>query len=161
MADEQTYREAITEAVKDICLSITGIKKAEVDRSLAVNIDTAPMASSFVYAGPETRVTADNEATLGFETWDFTVIVEIWARKNDIENLLAKLHQAINDNRFLTVVKYVTTSNPSGRLLSGTGIKRDGADPQYFEVAEEKKAMIVPFVCRYRHTIGNMFVPQT
>lgn len=154
MADEQTYREAIPMAIRDIVIGIDGVEYAEVDRSLAINIDAAPMASCFVYAGPETRVTADNEATLGFETWDMIVIVEIWAFKTDLEIILGRVHRALNDDRFLTV-----DYTPRGQLLCATGIKRTGADPQYFEADNEKKAMLVSFIARYRHEIGDMFVP--
>jgi hypothetical protein len=150
---EKTYRMAITEAIKDLCLTVEGVISAEVDRSFAVNIDSAPMASCFVYAGPETRVTADNEATLGYETWDFVIVVEIWARKNDIEILLGRLHKVVAEDRYLQKIGGM-------RLLSGTGIKRDEANPQYFEVTEDKRAMVVSFTARYNHAIGNMFVPQ-
>ena len=151
MANDQTYREAIVDALKEVIIVIDGIEQVEVDRSTVVDIDTAPMASCFVYAGPETRVTADNEATLGFETWDLVLVVEVWAFKSDIEYLLGKIHRAVNDDRFLIV--------DGTRLLSGTGIKRSGADPQYFEATNEKKAMIITFLARYHHTIGDMFVP--
>jgi hypothetical protein len=159
--NDKTYREAIVETIRDDIALVDGIEQVEIDRSTVVNIDTAPMASCFVYAGPETRVTADNEATLGFETWDMVIVIEVWAYKSDIEYLLAKIHRVINDNRYLTSSSYICNSNPSGRLLSGTGIKRTGADPQYFEATNEKKAMIVPFEARYRHVIGDMFVPLT
>jgi hypothetical protein len=159
-----TYREAIIEVMKNIVLSVDGVEHAEVDRSIAINIDMAPMASAFVYAGPETRVTANNEATLGFETWDLSIVVELWDHRVSIESTLARIHQAVTDNRKLFVEQddgLLPEYSFTGYLLSGVGIKRMGADPQYFEVDNEKKAMIIPFIARYKHTIGNMFIPQT
>lgn len=153
---ELTFREGIPEAVKCDIEAITGINYAEIDRSNAATIDTVPMASCFVYAGPETRVTGDNEATLGFETWDLIVVVELWARKTDLEHLLGEIHRAIENDRYLIVSG---TTLAGGRLLSGTGIKRMGADPRYFEADNERKVMVITFEARYRHEIGNMFIP--
>ena len=75
MAD--TLRQTILSKIGEVLEGVSGVEKVEIERSTPVDIDTIPFATCFVYSGPEERAT-DDRSTIGFETFDWTVVIEVW-----------------------------------------------------------------------------------
>lgn len=149
MADEITYRQKILEVFSDTLLAIDGVEGVEIDKTTLIDIDSVPMATCFIYAGPETRARDDRQVQ-GLETWVWHVLIELWAYKDTstdgeaIEVMLGRIHNAINANFWL-----------DGYARS---VRRIGADQKYFDLDGTRKAMVIPFEVVYSHAIGNMFI---
>jgi hypothetical protein len=149
MADEITYRQKILTVFFNILSAVDGVKNVEIDKTTLIDIDSVPMATCFIYAGPETRA-RDDKQVQGMETWVWHVLIELWAYKDtstggeSIEIMLGRIHKAINNNFWL-----------DGYARS---VRRIGADQKYFDLDGTRKAMVIPFEVVYSHTIGNMFI---
>jgi hypothetical protein len=152
MADEITYRQQILTVFKDIITDVDGVEGVEIDRTTLTDIDTVPLAYVFIFAGPEVRA-RDGVQVMGFETWVWHVLVEVWAYKDTsidgeaMEVMIGRIHKAIYDNYRL-----------DGYAVS---TRRIGADQKYFDLDGTRKAVILPFEVVYRHKAGNMYIPTT
>lgn len=137
-----TIRNQILDRIKVILEAITGIEEVSIDKTTLISIDSVPMASCFIYAGPETRA-KDDRQVLGRETWVFIVQIELWTYIEDSETMLGSIHDAMY----------------ADRTLSGLAVNsyRIGADSRYFDLDGQRKAMLIPFEIVYRNILGDMF----
>jgi hypothetical protein len=138
---DPSKRELILAKIKELLEAITGVEEVTIDKTTLVSISDVPMASIFIYAGLEARAT-DDKQIMGYETWKWTVIIELWSYIEDNEAFLKLIHNVININ--YTLDDLVST------------IKRVGADPRYFDLDGTRKAMLIPFEVIYRHKMGIM-----
>lgn len=138
MAD--TLRQTILSKIGEVLEGVSGVEKVEIERSTPVDIDTIPFATCFVYSGPEERAT-DDRSTIGFETFDWTVVIEVWVRNDDCETLLGAIHKAMFNNYSF-----------GGYALNS---KRKAVTMELLDVSKELKAMVVQYSVLYRHLNGQ------
>ncbi len=137
----KTTRDNILNRVSEILSAVEGVKEVHIDKTTFTSIDSVPMASCFIYAGPEARA-KDDRQVLGSETWVWIIQLELWSYIEDSEPMLGKIHTAMyNDRTFggLAINSY-----------------RIGADSRYFDLDGTRKALLIPYEVLYRHPIGTM-----
>ena len=136
-----TTRENILDKAKVILTAVDGVLYVDLLHPSPVDIETIPMPAIFIYTGPEVRLN-DNRAVIGYETWQWNIVLEVWARDTDMEALLGKIHTAMfNDNDFSgsAVVSY-----------------RTGVDMQVVDVEQSLQVMVIEQEIIYRHVKGIM-----
>lgn len=136
-----TKRQDILEQLKSMIETVYEVKYVEINRMTVLDLDTVPMPCVFIYSGREVRAT-DDESVIGFENWDWNIVVEVWANDMDLEDLLGKIHAAIYEDYTL------------GNLASY--ILRTGVDMLVVDPEKLLKAMLIDYQVKYRHQIGVM-----
>ena len=136
-----TKREQILNTIKTNLEAVTGVAEVTIDKTTLISIDSVPMSSCFIYAGPEARA-KDDRQVLGSETWIWVIQIELWSYIEDSETMLGRIHQAMYDDR----------------TIGGLAVNsyRIGADSRYFDLDGTRKAVLIPYEVLYRHTIGTM-----
>lgn len=94
-------RANILSKIKDVIKSVSLIKTVEVDRMDGIELAKLPLPAVFIYGGNDRRVDSGRDATIGFETWDWEIFIEIWAKDADMERLLAEVHKVMYQNNKL------------------------------------------------------------
>ena len=85
----------------------------------------------------------DEEGSIGFETWDWTVILEVWVKgAKTTEDILKEIHEAM----------YVDWDRGGYAITS----YRTGVDFFYIDPTEEIKGMNITYNIRYEHAQGTM-----
>lgn len=107
----------------------------------AIDLTKIPFPAIFIYGGPDTR-RMDEEVTIGKEVWDWTVVLEIWAKDLDFEAALATIHSAMFTNR-----RFGGLARTSYRL---------GSDPFIVDPSKYINGLSVPYMVKYEHTQGIM-----
>jgi hypothetical protein len=136
-----TTRESILTRIQTILQAVTGVEEVYIDKTTLISIDSVPMSTCFIYAGPEARA-KDDRQVLQKETWVWVIQIELWSYIEDIETVLGAIHQAMYDDRTLT-----------GLAVNSY---RVGADSRYFDLDGTRKAMLIPYEVIYRHPLGTM-----
>ena len=136
-----TTRENILEQFKTDLTVVTGINYVERLKPSPVDIETVPMPAIFIYTGPEVRL-RDERAVIGYETWDWEIVLEVWARDTDMEVVLGNIHAKMFADE--TLGGYAVTSC------------RTGSDSQVVDVEQSLQAMLVLYQVIYRHVKGIM-----
>jgi hypothetical protein len=78
-----------------------------------VDLDSVTFPLAFILQGPERKA----QGPVGFETWDWTVVVEVWCRDSSVETLYAAVHQAISADIYRNA-KALNTSRDGGDVMS-------------------------------------------
>lgn len=136
-----TTRQNIFDTVEAILTGITSIKHIQVAKISPVDLDTCPFPAAFVYSGPEVRQMGD-QAVIGYETWLWQLMIEVWARDTVMETLLQSIHTAMFADEDLS--GYAVTSY------------RTGVDFLVVDPERSLQSMLVEYTILYRHVKGVM-----
>jgi hypothetical protein len=86
-----TKRQQILSSIANTLCQVSAIQTVSINKSDPVDLDTIPMPACFVYSGPQNRA-GDDDTIMGYETFEWTVIVEVFAENVDMETLLGQIH---------------------------------------------------------------------
>jgi hypothetical protein len=136
-----TVREEILSHIKTTLEGVSGIQYVEIERSLPVDLDTAPLPSCFVYTDSEEKC-RDDRAAIGWETWDWKLIIEVWAKDTSMEHLLGDIHNAM-----------FVDNDLGGHAVSN---ERMGVSFHIIDITKSLKSMLLSYYILYRHRLGNM-----
>ena len=136
-----TARQEILAQIKTILEDVDDVNYVEIDRATPVDLDTVSLPAVFVYTSREVRC-YDERAVIGYETWDWELVIEVWTQETDQEELLGKIHSAmfadndLGDHAILNV--------------------RTGVSFYVLDVTKSIKSMVLTYYILYRHTLGVM-----
>lgn len=133
-------RTEILDEIKNTLEQIDIVKTIEVDRIDVVDISKMPLPAIFIYGGKD-KLIDDLHPTIGFETWDWDIVLEVWSKNTATEELLAVIHRTIHNNYKL-----------NGLVVYS---KRVGADTFIIDPAKFIKSMIIKYQVVYRHPLGQ------
>jgi len=136
-----TTRVNILNTIKQDLSSVTGVNYVTILQPSPVDLDTIPLPAIFIYTGAETKL-FDNRAVIGYENWQWEVIMEVWARDTDMEALLGSIHTAMFNDEELG--NYAVTSY------------RTGVDMQVIDPEQSLQVMVITYEIIYRHVNGVM-----
>lgn len=144
-----THREGILDRIK---LMLEGIeendmpvfKHVSVGEITPVDIDTVALPAVFVFQGPEKRLVQVTDR----EQWDWTIILEVWAKDENMEHLLGLLHTVMAKN-------YSDGGLICSTLLGVIDVMRTGSDMMIVDPDRSLAAMVVTFTVLYRHEYGQ------
>jgi hypothetical protein len=132
-----TTRQSILANIVSELQDIVQLESVTAEEVTISDIDTVPMPAAFVVAGPETRI---EDGTLGYETWSWDVVIEIWARTN-LEELLGLVHSKLYEDYSRGSYALETT--------------RVGADIYTIEADKHLNGLSLTFRILYRHRFGT------
>lgn len=136
-----TTRVNILERIKTDLTAVSGVQYVDLLQPSPVDLDTIDMPAIFIYTGPEVRL-SDNRAVIGYESWQWNVVLEVWTRDTDMEALLGKIHAAMFADE--EIGNFAVTSY------------RTGVDMQIIDPEQSLQAMIIEYEIIYRHIRGVM-----
>lgn len=133
-----TRRADILDQVEANLLTVATIKEIKSGKVVVVDLDTVAFPCAWVFAGPDTRI----DGVIGYETWDWVVYVEVWAKDTDMEALLGEIHSAM----------YI------GRKMNGLADNTVRTGSEMFTVDPEQsvEGMLIPFKIEFKHVKGIM-----
>jgi hypothetical protein len=135
-----SVRQDILDRIAVDLRAVPAIKEVFINRTMAVDIETASFPCAFVYSGNVTRLLSDNRSVIGYENWEWLVPIEVWGKDQDMEVLLATLHAALFDDEKLNglaVTSYIT-----------------GVDMLTLDVDRHIEAMLIQYTVVFRHARG-------
>jgi hypothetical protein len=142
-----TKRQITLNNIKNIITNITSggnvlFKHVGITRIPPTELDTVAFPAAFIYSDRETKFFDGENAVIGSETWDWSIIIEVWAQDKDMEDILNSIHSAMYaDYKFSNTVEW------SERV----GVELFTIDP-----TRSVEAMLVPYRVIYRNILGNM-----
>lgn len=97
------------------------------------------MPAAFVYAATEVR----KDETSATEIWDFEVAVEVWAKENELEELLGLVHKKLYEDR----------------RRGGMALKTERLDSSVFVIDPERSlgGILMTFLITYYNKLGNPY----
>lgn len=106
------------------------------------DIESVEYPCAFIYSGPEVRVEDPTRAVIGYETWDWTIMIEAWVKYDSAESILPLIHKALADD-------YTLGQN-------AVLCKRIGVDMWVIDPEHDWCSMVIPYAVSYRHPKGVM-----
>ena len=134
-------RTDILDQLKVTLQSVTGMSEVLVNRTTPVDIETVGFPCAFVYSGNEIRLT-DNRSVIGYENWEWQILIEVWGKDQDMEAFLALIHAALFADEGI-----------SGHAVTSY---RTGVDMLVIDPEQSLEAMLIQYAVIYRHTRGVM-----
>lgn len=134
-------RANILNKIKEVIKSVPLIKTVEVDRLDSIDLAKLPLPSVFIYGGNDNRVDSGRDATIGFETWDWEIFIEAWAKDADMEKLLAEIHKVMYQN------------NKLGGLADYSA--RYGSEVFVVDPTRRIKGILLKYRVLFRHPLGQ------
>jgi len=134
-------RADILAHLKTTLEGVSGMEEVQVNRTIPVDVETAVFPCAFIYSGPEMRLT-DGRSVIGYENWEWTVLIEVWGKEQDMEALLKLVHDALFANEQI-----------SGHAVTSY---RTGVDMLVLDSDRHMEAMLIQYTILYRHTRGAM-----
>ena len=134
-------RTDILAHLKTTLEGVSGIEEVQINRTIPVDIETAVFPCVFLYSGIETRL-MDNRAVIGYENWEWTVLIEVWGKDEDMEALLKLVHDALFADEQI-----------GGHAVTSY---RTGVDMLVLDPDRHMEAMLIQYTIIYRHTRGAM-----
>jgi hypothetical protein len=132
-----TTRQNIISNIVAELQEISQLKSVTAEEVVITDLDTVPMPCAFVVVGPETRL---DVGTIGYETWNWSINVEVWA-KTDLEVLLGLIHTKMYEQPLR-----------GGYALNTV---RVGSDIFTIESDKQLNGLLINFQIHYRHSWGN------
>jgi hypothetical protein len=136
-----TKRTSILNQIKTTLEGVSGMGAVEVNRATPVDIETIAFPCVFVYSGSETRLT-DNRSVIGYENWEWQILMEVWGQDQDMEALLGLIHAAMFADE--GIGGFAVTSY------------RTGVDMYVLDPDRARSAMLLSYSVIYRHVRGDM-----
>jgi hypothetical protein len=134
------YLQTIMEATVDDA-GVAVFKHVELTRTGPPDLETVAYPACFIYSDREYRL-EDERSVVGSETWEWYIIIEVWAVESTLEAILEFVHKKIYDN-------YTLNNNANWA-------ERMGVDFLTIDPAQSLESMAIPFRIVYRHTLGLM-----
>jgi hypothetical protein len=134
-------REDILLTLKTKLEEITDLATVVLDKGNIPSLDIVEFPVCFIFSDREYRV-EDDRAVIGYETFLWTIILEIHIIAEDLENMLGQIHDKLYVDRYLDGYAVET--------------KRMGVDIYFDEVNNETKIMMLQYDILYRVTKGKM-----
>jgi hypothetical protein len=94
-----TKREKILESYRFDSEDMDEIKKSEIGKISPIDLDTTPLPAIFVFSGNQRRV----PGIIGCDTWEWPVILEVWAKDTVVEDLIGKIYIKMMDNEHRSI----------------------------------------------------------
>lgn len=135
-----TIRESILNNIKTTIEGITTIKTVRLQEFSPLDLERFPLPAAFIFPESETR----GVETVGYEQWRMTVVVEIWGKNMDLEDMLGKVHKEMYTDR--TRGGYAIDTVKTGSELLGV-----------VEPSRSLGSAIVRFEIEYRHKTGDPY----
>jgi hypothetical protein len=133
-------RTDILNAMATALTTITTISTIEVNRVTPVDLDIVSLPALFIYSGEEHRVENERQ-TMGYETYEWIVILEVWGNiDTNLETLLTSIHNIM-----------FTNYQFGGKAVYSF---RTGVDMQTLP-EESLNAMRIEYTVVYRHIMGT------
>lgn len=146
-SDELTTRQQILDELKRLMEEAADdsssplFKQVELTRTAPPDLETISLPACFIYSDREFRL-EDDKAVIGKETWEWFVVIEVWAMYEELETILKFIHAKIYDN--YTIGGYVNWA------------ERTGVDFLTIDPTRNIESMAIPYRIIYRHTSGAM-----
>ena len=86
-----TTRQTILEHYKTAIDTIPAIKNIHLNKLDSRDIKETKLPAAWIFSGAERR----GDFKYGVEWWDWDIIVQVWARNEDMEELLSLVNSAI------------------------------------------------------------------
>jgi len=132
-----TFRQNIISNIVTVLQEISQLKSVTAEEIVITDLDTVPMPCAFVVVSSESRV---ETGTIGYESWDWSINVEVWAR-TDLEVLLELIHKKLYEDPL--------------RGGYATNTHRIGSDIFTIESDKQLNGLMINFQIHYRHPWGN------
>lgn len=134
-------RTSILSKIETVLQGVDGINEVIVDKVTPVSLETVVLPCAFVYSGSEIRLT-DDRSVIGYENWEWDILIEVWARDSVMETLLSSIHSAMFANELMG--GYASTSY------------RTGVDLFVIDPEQSLQSMLITYKVIYRHVSGSM-----
>ena len=135
-----TVRQNIIANMNTVLTAISGINYVESNRTTPVKLDDVALPACFIYSGAQVQILSGAEAVIGYETWDWDVIVEIYTKTTSPEALLQAIYNAL-----------YTSRSRAGYALRTTLMS---VDPLDFDPTGEYTGLMLVFRVAYRNVSG-------
>ena len=134
MSKRQDILNAFAESLK----LVTGIEEVVVNKVCPSDISVRPLPCAFVFSGPSSKI---ERAVIGFETWDWHVVTEVWLQEEDVEEWIARVHEELS-------VDYTRNGNSDESYLIDTDIV-------VLNPTKDLQSIILIWRVRYDHKAGK------
>ena len=134
-------RQDILAQTVTILTTLTSLKHVENKRVSPVDLETVPLPCAFVFGGVEQKLN-DDRAVIGYENWLWRVVIEVWVKDADPEDILKEIHDLMWTNR--NIGGFAVTSDR-------VGVDLLVVDPEQFI-----EALLIDYDVLYRHQKGVM-----
>lgn len=142
-----TTRQNILDTIKTMLEAIvdangtTVFKDVSIGKESLTELENKSLPCCYIWSDKEVRL-EDDESVIGKETWEWFIIIEVWALDKTMESLLNYIHTAMYaDYKFNNYASYS---------------ERWGADFLTIDPEKRLEIMMVPYRIVYRHTLGVM-----
>jgi hypothetical protein len=139
-----TNRQDILENLKTAIETVAGMKAVDVNKIDTRDLQDTPLPASWIFSGSETRA----EFIYKREHWSWDVIIQVWARDTDMEDLLDKVNTAIYA---MYQALYV---NVDGAIV--TNLYRDTSDLYEVDSDESLKGWVITYKIFYNTDKGTI-----
>ncbi len=133
-----TTRQNILAQIKTTLEGVESITEVQVNKTTPVDIETIGFPCAFIYSGGETR---QQNGPITYETWEWEIQIELWARDSDMETLLGVVHAAMFADE--KIGGYADTSY------------RTGVDMYVIDPLQSLEAALITYLVRYKHVRGT------
>jgi len=142
-----TKRQDILNKIKEIIEAVqldglTLFNSVKTTRMPPSDIETTAFPVCYVYSDRETLLVEGEKAVIGQETYDWFIMLEVWASDTEMEDILQVIHNAMAAN-----YKFSNLASFSERL---------GVDFMIVDPSTQLTAMLIPYHIVYRHSFGAM-----
>lgn len=139
MAD--STRQNILSQIVTTLNTLVSIQHVELKHVSPVDLDTTPLPCAFVFGGADRKLN-DERAAIGYENWLWRIVIEVWVKDVDPEDILKEIHDVMWADR--DIGGYAITSD------------RVGVDLLVVDVEQSIEAMLIDYDVLYRHVKGVM-----
>jgi len=143
-----TARQAIMDKLKELVEGVVDdssnflFKQVELTKTVPPDLDTIQLPACFIYSDREYRLENEERATIGHESWEWYVTLEVWAAYEDLETILKFIHKKIYDN--YTLGNYANWAS------------RVAVDFLTVDPTKDIESMAISYRIVYRHALGIM-----
>lgn len=139
MAD--STRQHILSHMVTILETLVSLKHVELKHVSPVDLDTVSLPCAFVFGGADRKLN-DDRAVIGCENWLWRIVIEVWVKDADPEDILKEIHDVMWLNR-----------NIGGHAITSD---RVGVDLLVVDVEQSIEALLIDYDVLYRHIKGVM-----
>lgn len=136
-----SVRQNILSEIVTILETLVTLKHVELKHVSPVDLDTVALPCAFVFGGADKKLN-DDRALIGCENWLWRIVIEVWVKDVDPEDILKEIHDVMWTNR--DIGGYAITSD------------RVGVDLLVVDVEQSIEALLIDYDILYRHERGQM-----
>ena len=136
-----SIRQQILAELVTILKTAPSLQYVENKKISPVDIETVAFPCAFIFSGAEQKLN-DGRSVIGYENWNWRVVIEVWVKDADPEDILKEIHDLMWTNR--SINNLAVTSD------------RVGVDFLVVDVEQSIEAMLIDYDVLYRHERGVM-----